>query len=110
MFGADAEGDFLVFLRDIKRPEQPIPYRQRKAEVLVEMARLVGMMDLVMSRTLEEPAGHAREGDPHMRMAQMPDRHDEKHQHEIGVEQSEGADSRSKQIGHRAEDDACAQR
>ncbi len=44
-----------------------------------------------MGGALKQPAGQAGEGDPHMRMAQMADRHDEQHQHRVGVEQRERA-------------------
>ena len=54
---ADAKHDGLARLgRDRKRAERPVPEGERKAEVLVEMCGIDGVMQLVMGRTLQDPA------------------------------------------------------
>ena len=50
---ADAKHDRFASLgRNHERAKRPIPKGKRKAEILVEMSRIYGVMELVMGRTL----------------------------------------------------------
>ena len=64
---ADAKHDRFASLgRDDERAEHPVPEGESKAEVLVEMSGVGRVMELVVSRALQDPAGDSGERDPHM--------------------------------------------
>src|SRR2546421_2455005 len=58
-------------LRHMQRAEQPVPDREAASEVLVEVQRIVRMMDLVMRRAQEYAARHAGERNPQMRVLEV---------------------------------------
>ena len=86
---ADAEHDGFASLgRDRERAERPVPEGERKAEVLVEMGGIGGVMQLVMGRTLQDPAGDAGERDPHVAVPEMPVGQEKRHREDVAVQQA----------------------
>ena len=86
---ADSEHDGLARLGGYgERAERPVPDGERKAEVLVEMDGIGGVMQLVMRRALQDAAGDAGERDPHMAVPQMPVGQEEHHREDVAVEQA----------------------
>src|SRR5437763_7838115 len=90
IFLADAvAAHFALFARDIQRAERPIPYRQREAEVLVEMLGIGGMVDLMVRRALEQFPRQPLGRNPEMAVAQMAPGQHEDRQRDIAVQQSD---------------------
>ena len=47
MAAAQAERQILALVRDVQRPEHPVPEGEDEAHILVDMPRLAGMMHLM---------------------------------------------------------------
>ena len=107
---ADAENDrFARLAGNCERAERPVPNGKRKAEVLVEMSGVDGVMKLVMGGTLQDPAGDSGERDPHVGVPQVTIGQEKRHRDDVAVEQREGLDARAEDIGHDAECGARAE-
>ena len=88
---------------DRERAERPVPEGERKAEVLVEMSGIGGVMQLVMGGTMQDATGDSGEGDPHVGVPQVTVGQEKRHREDIAVQQGEGAHARAKRVGHDAE-------
>jgi len=75
------------FLRNAKRAESPIPQRKAVAEILVEVVRVRGVMNLMMRRALDQVAEPAARRNPDMRVPKMQQRHAVGEQHHVNPEQ-----------------------
>ena len=64
------------------------------------------MVQLVVSRALQDAAGEAGEGDPHVTVPQVAVGDEERHQENVAVEQGERAHAGTEGVGHDAEHDA----
>src|SRR5579872_6536595 len=70
------------------------------------MGWIGGMMQLVMGGTLQDSAGDAGEGDPHVAVAQMTISEEERHRENVAVQKRERAHAGAESVGHGAEYDA----
>jgi hypothetical protein len=86
--------------------ERPIPDGEREAQVAIIMDGIGGMVQLVVGRALQDAAGEAVKGDPHITVPQVAVGDEERHQENIAVEQGERANARTERVGHDAEHDA----
>ncbi len=85
---ADAEAQLLASPGGkVEGAEQPIPDREAAAQVLVEVDRIAGVMDLMMRGAHDQPAQRAAQRDPHVRMLQVGVAVDEQHQQDVGLRQ-----------------------
>ena len=70
------------------------------------MRGIGGMMQLVMGRALQDPAGDPGERDPHVAVAQMPVGQEKRHGEDVAVEQGERAHAGTEGVGHDAKHDS----
>src|SRR3954466_4884477 len=68
-----------------ERAEQPIPDREAAAEILVEVKRVVRVMDLMVRGREEDAPREPGEGDPEMRVLEMYIDVHEQHQDDVGI-------------------------
>src|SRR5262245_62654292 len=80
----DSEGQPLTFaLRKVQGSEKPVPDRQTAPEILVEVFRVVGMVDLVMRRAENHAPQHTGGRDPDVRVLKMYGGEKECHQDQV---------------------------
>ena len=70
------------------------------------MGGIDGVVQLVVGRALQDPAGDAGEWDPHVAVPQVAVSNEEHHREDVAVEQRERLDAWAEGIGHRAERDS----
>ena len=70
------------------------------------MRGIDGVVQLVVGRALQDPAGDAGERDPHVAVPQVAVGDEEHHRENVAVEQRERLDAWAEGIGHRAERDS----
>ena len=82
----ETEGEGLAFLfRHVERAEHPIPDGETASEILVEVNRIVGVVDLMMRRAQQDPAGDAGERDPQMCVLEVNVEMHEQHQDDVRI-------------------------
>ena len=70
------------------------------------MRRISGVMELVVGRTLQDPAGDSGERDPHVAVPQMPVGQEKHHGEDVAVQKGERTHAGTEGVGHDAEHDS----